>query len=251
VYTYRMPSFEDTVRETLAGRGISADPDGQFSRIPGAENPASDDQLRYIAERTPNLDVEARAQRQWVEELTESSEAASQPSAVSWPAQSVFWIRLHGVLSDQRGDVLRAFRDLGVDPATYAPPPRSLGALLVERYRGIETVRQQFSNDELIYADYMRQVNSHPTQRGYDVRWSNANGGQVNDRRTISAIGQEYTVEELKQAILRVLRTHGYYTVAAQQFAGRVHAVIQPLVEAMRRGSPTWAADQPIKVRRT
>jgi hypothetical protein len=234
-----MPTFDDLMLDVLAARGVGIGPDGKFDRIPGLQNPASDAQLRYIAERTPNLDIEGRVQRQWVEELAEISEIVSQPSPVSWPAQAVFWIRLHGVLSDQRGEVLRAFRDLGVDPATYAPAPASLGALLVDKYRGIESVRQRFSNDELICADYMRQANSHPTQRGYDVRWSNANGGQVNDRRTIPSIGYEYTVEELKETIFRVLRAYGGYVSVAQDFAGRVHAAIQPLVEAMRRGSPS------------
>jgi hypothetical protein len=133
------------------------------------------------------------------------------------------------------------FRNLlGLDRATYAANAGSLLALELEKFRCIEAIRHCFTEDELIYADYLRQTHGHPTQDAYDVRWSNANGGQVNDRRAISTIGREFTVAELAEAIRRVLdanRVNGRVDerMIATRFAERVRSTIDPLVTVIRR----------------
>jgi hypothetical protein len=183
-------------------------------------------------------------QRYWVEDLAGiAGDLGQRGMGAPWPWRTAFWIRLHGVISDLRTDALETFRSIDIDPATYGPAAGSLGAMLLEKYRCIEAIRQQFSEDELIYADYLRQTNGHPRQRGYDVRWSNANGGQVNDRRAISTIGREFTVTELTEAIRRVLFANTVdgrinEDAIAARFAERVAAVIQPLVAVMQRSSP-------------
>jgi hypothetical protein len=236
-------TFHERLLQILSARGVTIGPDGAFARVPGhtGGNGVTDAQLRFMNERRPNHDVNGRLKCYWVNDLAEMAEALSRPGdAAPWPFRAAFWIRLHGVISDLRLECIALFRSFGIDPATYQPNPGSDLSLALEEFRCIEALRQQFSEDELIYADYLRQTNGHPTQAQYAARWSNANGGQINDRRNISTIGREFTVAELDDAIRRVLfanRVEGAINedAIATAFAGRIRGVIGPLVAVMRR----------------
>jgi len=238
-----MGAFEENLSESLESKGVMIGHDGRMSRLPGYAGPTlmGDEQIRYFNERAPNYDIDGRLKCYWVNDLADVSEALDrQGDSAPWPFRTAFWIRLHGVINELRGECLDTFRKAGIDPDAHTPNRGSLLALEMEKYRCIEVVRRQFSEDELIYADYLRQTNGHPTQAQYAVRWSNANGGQVNERRRINTIGREFTVAELDAAIRRVLAV---YTVdgrpnewaIATNFARRVHAVMPPLVAVMRR----------------
>jgi hypothetical protein len=237
-----MRSFDETLLEMLAMRGVTIGPDGLFTRLPGYPGPnqVTEAQIRFVNERQPHRDVNGRLKCYWVNDLAEVVEALDrQGDAAPWPFRTAFWIRLHGVISDLRMECLETFGHAEIDPATYVPSRGSLLALEVEKFRCIEAVRRQFSDDELIYADYLRQTNGHPTQEQYGVRWSNANGGQVNDLRRINTVGREFTVTELDAAIRRVLFANAKdgrineHTIATT-FARRVRGVIAPLVAIMR-----------------
>jgi hypothetical protein len=230
-------AFQRGLLQALAQRGVTMGPNGVFERIPGFDGPHSTTaQLRFLNERR-NHDVNGRLKLQWAQQLAEAAEVLDeQGEAAPWAFRTAFWIRLHGVISDLRSDCLGSFRKLEIDPTTFVANPRSLLALQLEHFRCIEAVRQRFSDDELIYADYLRQTNGHPTQEQYDVRWSNANGGQVNDRRRISTIGWEFTVAELDAAVRRVLQANAVNEYAiARAFARRIRVSLVPLLDVMRR----------------
>jgi hypothetical protein len=146
----------------------------------------------------------------------------------------MFWVRLHGVLADLRSDWLALFRSVEVDPSTFVPNPRSLLALAVTTFRCIEAIRLAFTEDELVYADYRRHTEGHPTQKSYDVRWSQR-GGVVVDKKGMPSLGRELTVQELDTAVRRVLKAHSGEPAIAIAFAKRIRALLPPLVEAMRR----------------
>ncbi len=236
-----MQTFERRFLAVLAERGVTIDDEGQFVRIPRSGSSVTDAQLRYMNARQPDHEVEAVLKHNWVLDLAETAEVLQREgTSAQWPYRTAFWLRLHGVLSDLRKETLDFFRLAEIDPATYVPSPRSDLALLLDKHRCIERIHKQFNDDELIYADYLRQTNSHPVQRGYGVRWSDGNGGQVNDRRRISTLGREFTVEELDAAIQRVLHANLVdgrvnENAIAVRFAGRVLSVIGPLVEVMHR----------------
>lgn len=238
-----MASLDEVVFHMFAARGVTVDRDGLMVRIPGftGPNPISDAQIRFFNERKGEHEIEGRLKCYWVNDLAEMAEELHrQGEAAPWPYRTAFYIRLHGLLHDERQSLLGTFRSVNVDPATYVPNPGSPLAFALEKFRHIEAVRLAFSEDELIYADYLRQTNGHPTQGQYTVRWSEKNGGQVKDRRGISTTGREFTSAELDAAVRRVLEAHtvngrpNEYVIAAV-FARRVREVIGPLVEFMQR----------------
>jgi hypothetical protein len=238
-----MAALDEVVFHMFAARGVTVDRDGLLVRIPGvtAPNPISDAQIRFFNERKGEHEIESRLKCYWVNDLAEMAEELHrQGEAAPWAYRTAFYIRLHGVLHDERQNLIGIFRTAGIDPATYVPNQGSALAFGLEKFRHIESLRQAFSEDELIYADYLRQTNGHPTQAQYTVRWSNANGGQVNDRRRITTTGREFTSAELDAAVRRVLEAHlvngrpNEYLIATV-FARRVREVIRPLVEFMQR----------------
>jgi hypothetical protein len=230
----------------LADRGVTIDPDGRMVRIAGyaGANPLTDAQIRHHNERQGEHDVEALLKCYWTNDLAEmAEEIQKQGDAVPWPYRTAFYLRLNGVLHDERQDLINTFRGLKVDPNTAVGNPGSVLEWALDKFRCIEAIRKVFTEDELIYIDYLRQTNAHPTHAQYSVRWSDKNGGQVKDRRGISTLGmtlKEFTCAELNEAILRVLAP---YTVdgrpnewaIATSFAHRVREVVAPLVDLMRR----------------
>lgn len=238
-----MRAWDEMVLAVLAKRGVTLGPDGKMARIPGyaGTTPATDAQIRYHNEKHDPDNVNARLKVFWVKALAElAEELDAKGEAAPWPSRGMFWIRLHGVLHDERQGLLDTFRKIGLDPETHVSPPTSTGAWVLEKYRAIEAIRTAFTDDELIYADYLRQTNGHPTQAQYQVRWSSANGGQVNDKRGITTIGREFTTEQVDAAVRRVLAAHSVNgrpneDVIAVVFARRVLGVIAPLLEVMHR----------------
>lgn len=234
-----MASYEEVLMRMLEARGVTVSAGGEWVRSPtfSGPNPVTDEQLRFFRERQGDHDIEGRLKCQWVENLAELVQTLAHDGEVApWPFMSVFWTRVHGVISEMRSDWLTNFRQWGVDPATRVPNPGSPLELALETFRRIEAVRDQLTEDELIYADYRRQTEGHPTQSSYSVRWSRGNGGQVVDRRGIPSLGREFTVAELDAAVRRVLHAHRVNEPAiAVAFARKVRERLAPLVETMRR----------------
>jgi hypothetical protein len=121
------------------------------------------------------------------------------------------------------------------DDPTCCPLCRRLGhEYAVAEWRAIEPVRRAFTDDELIYADYRRHTEGHPTQRSYDVRM---NGGRINDRHGVPALGREFNVTELEAAIVRVLEAYPNEAAIAVAFARRIGTLMPTLVAVMRNGA--------------
>jgi len=238
-----MRDWDEMVLALLARQGVTIGSDGKMVRIPAytGTTPATDAQIRYHNEKHDPYNVNSHLKVFWVNALAELAEELSMKGdATPWPSRGMFWIRLHGVLHDERQALLDTFRKVGLDPETHVSPPTSAGAWALEKYRAIEAIRKAFTDDELIYADYLRQTNGHPTQAQYEVRWSDAHGGQVNDKRGITTVGREFTTAQLDAAVRRVLAAHSVNgrpceDVIAVAFARRVLGVIGPLVDVMHR----------------
>jgi hypothetical protein len=232
-------TFERVMAAMLEARGVIPGPNGEWVRSTTFAGPnlVTDEQLRFINERRGEHEIEGLQKYQWVENLAEAVRTLDQDGeAAPWPFMSVFWIRLHGIIAELRAGWIADFRGMGIDPATYAPNPGSPLTLGLETFRRIEAIRQQFTDDELIYADYRRQTEGHPTQSQYSVRWSHGNGGQVLDRRGIPALGgREFTVAEMDAAVRRVLAAHPSEPAIAVAFARKIREPLGPLVEILRR----------------
>lgn len=233
-------SFEDELVRVLAARGIVVARDGTWERSPGYSGPTlvSDEQLRFMnesAERRQN-DLDARLKCQWVENLEQVVQTLlREGDAAPWPFMGMFWVRLYGVLADLRSEQVAFFRFLGVDPLTHVANAGSLLELGVETARRIEGVRQSLTEDELIYVDYRRHTESHPTQSAYNVRWSKK-AGAVADRHRVHALDREFSVAELDLAVRRVLAAHANEPAIAVALARKVEQPLRALVAVMRRG---------------
>jgi hypothetical protein len=236
-------SFNDELIRALAAKGIVIGPEGKWIRdsMFSGTNAATDEQIRFIngsAERQQS-DTNARLNCHWVENLGEVVEVLNRDGeAAPWPFTSVFWTRLHGVLVDLRQEELASFRSLGVDPVTHTAPATSPLEVALTTFRCIEALRSTLTDDELIYADYRRQTEGHPTQRSYDVRWSQNKGGIVDSRR-VPSLEREYTVEELDAALRRVIREYPNEAAIAVAIGRKIRGALRPLVAVMRRGAST------------
>jgi len=232
-----MMSYDDEMLGILAAHGVVLGADGRFARSPeyAGPDPVTDEQIRYLNESAGQSNTNARLKGQWVDNLWEVVQTLDRDGeAAPWPFMAIFWIRLHGVLVDLRSEFVDFFRMVGIDPATYRPSGGSDLHVALTTFGHIEVVRQRLTDDELIYADYRRHTEGHPTQRSYDVHWSRGNGGQVVDRRRVPAVGREFTVGELDAAIRRVLLAHPNEGEIAVSFAKRIRLAAAALVDVMR-----------------
>lgn len=234
-----MTPYDRELLRVLASRGIVLGPDGTWQRDPQYTGPnlPTDAALRYLNEggARKQHDTNARLRCQWVENLAHVVEALGREGErAEWPYMAVFWLRLHGLLTEIRFGHTTALQTAGIDPDTYIPNRGSLLEYAIAEWRAIDPVRREFTDDELIYADYRRHTEGHPTQRSYDVRMSN---GQINDRHGVPSLAREFTVAELDAAIVRVLSAYPSENSIAVTFARRVRRFMPPLVAVMRIGA--------------
>ncbi len=230
----------------LAARGIVRDSSGQWVYVAEAVPDATPEQARVAGQQVEFLNrAEARQQHemhgrmrsQWVESLLEYVDVINRDGTHVRAADvALFGIRLHGLIGEMHAERRAWFNRIDVDPITRAVVPSSLLGRTLVAFRLTEAVRTRLTEDELIYADYRRLVDCHPTQASYDVRWSVA-GSRVADRRAVPSIGREFTVDELSTACVRVLRGHANEHAVAIGFTGRIRNDLFALVEATRVGA--------------
>lgn len=154
----------------------------------------------------------------WVHVLSLSTRVVAEGNAPQ-DSESAFWIRLHELLVS--GPI--AFKVLK-DIAHHDPHPAELS--LIKRgvlvHDAIAELRGRFSEDQLIYIDYMRNTHAHIYQGGYQVQLIKKKGTAIGlkDRREIKLIGKSFDIEALRGAIYRVHSTNNTDESAlAEEFA--------------------------------
>ena len=234
-----MSSFDAEILRHAARKGLLRDADGKWARSPTfvGSSPLCDDEIRYLNERDRHREQDVRLECQWVENFAQYAEALAREGTAAAPAYgALFWLRLYGVTSELLPKRSSFFRSIGVDPASQVARPGSPLAFALETFRGMVTLRKVFTDDELIYADYRRHVEAHPTQGAYSVRLSKKRA--ILERHGIPALnGREFTVAELNQAIERVLHAHRSEHAIAVAFARRAVSSLPALFVAARRGA--------------
>jgi hypothetical protein len=104
-----MDKFDEQMILLMEAKGITIGREGTYVRLPGYTGPVlvTDEQLRYMNERRRNHEVNGLLKHQWVEGLAEVAQVLDEQGAKApWPYRSMFWIRLHGVISDLRAECL-------------------------------------------------------------------------------------------------------------------------------------------------
>jgi hypothetical protein len=215
-----MSRADELLIEILETKGVEYDSEGHLVPIPGRTGSSfSEQQLRYVNERRDDHAIETQLRLSWIQQLKEAAnEISRNECGADWPWRCALWIRLHGVLDDERRRFRQFFQTLQIDPAAVRLGPGTDTALAHAKrmFDGIETLRKLFTDDELVYAEYLRHTNGHPVQAVYSLRWS-TKANDVADKHRVATLepSRELTTGELRAAIRRVLD--------ANKFEGRVN----------------------------
>jgi hypothetical protein len=232
-------TYDEEFLKALAAKGIVVDADGHWAVDANyTGTPPSAEQLRYFNEvgDRRQYDINAQLRRQWVESLDHVADVLVRDGErAPWPYASLFWIRLYG-LFDEIPDVYEgAFQAAGLDRKTYRAKQGSLLHICQFALGVIDMIRNCFTEDEHIYADYRRQGQCHPTQASYDLRLRN---GKIIERRGIPALGlKEFTVADLDAACKRILKAYKSEHEIAVAFAGKAKTYLPNLLDVMRIGT--------------
>jgi hypothetical protein len=174
---------------------------------------------RRIQEIATKSSVQSTQRRQWVADATAIGKDVAHGNTRLAP---IFWIRLYGILHDlhkQTTSLQDAVTAIG------ASPSGSLGSML----SSIEDLGRLFSQDELAYIQYRRDVECHPVQEHYEL--SIAKNGAIRESLTLKLLGNERpsSTAEFRAAITRVLATASSEPALAQAFAARSARALENL----------------------
>ena len=179
-------------------------------------------------------DVHAAQGGQWIREAHYyTQKIAAEGAAASPESRSLFWIRLSGLqeVRDRVEKQLKSFQEMmRDDPATeerlrpvYAEPARRL-------LESIDALWATLKDDELLYLLYRRDTECHPWQDSYRLRIGKEG---LRDERTV--FGRKWKIEELDNALGKVLRSYGVDEVAlAVDFSRRVSPAMGQVLEASK-----------------
>ena len=163
---------------------------------------------------TPN----AEHKRVWIEELadvvTRVDDGRRQPS---WLEVRLFWIRLHGVVSELV-DAERPIAEL----ARTLPPERlrtNLMQFSLAMFEAAERIAGLLDAEELVTVDYLRQRAAHLHQRGYALQQAKTG---LKETRTFKHLGETLTIEQLDEMIPRTIATSGGEEAFAVTVARRI-----------------------------
>jgi hypothetical protein len=175
---------------------------------------------------------------QWVELTLKMCrairESRAQPAGIF---EGVFWVRLYGCLTDLRVRFAPwADSHHGVPPSW--PPYRFLAAAS-EVSVACHALRDCLSDDELVYVAFVRQVQSHVYQDGFEYSIERGNPtknqrGAVRTKQTISPLGRHVDIDQAHEIVDRIHLAHGNdKREIARSFANKVHDPLVRLYTAM------------------
>lgn len=175
----------------------------------------------------------AAQQHQWVVDFSRITETVIREGE-SASVLPLFWIRLHGVLTelpDQLAAKLDTINRI-IGPGCSLPQD----VMAVERsHRACVMVRGALDEDELIYADYRRQVEVHVCQRGYRLGVNKGNCATgLRETYTVASLRKKHSVDELDRRIVALLRRYRVNEQAlGVAIARKVEASVASLLAAM------------------
>lgn len=169
-----------------------------------SKNKVTKEVLNYLEISRSQNEINSRLKLQWIENFVDMSKACcNDTNNASYAA--LFWIRLGGLI-ELKSELIT------ITDKLHVKTPAIL--------KIINQLFNEFSEDELIYADYLRLTNAHPTQTSYDVRWSKKKQKMLN-KRCVPAIGRDITTSDLDLTINRILRQFPSEQAIAVDFANR------------------------------
>ena len=189
------------------------------------------DQRRVADDISKRAQDKANQQLLWADEFVALSDllAACEPGRPPWPAVRLFWVRLHGVVTE----LIENHRST-VDLAKGMTRREIAGSLIrfsVAIFDAATAALAVLEEPEVVVADYLRQRAVHLRQDSYVVR---AKKGGVRDTRRIEHLGKDFTIEEVDRMRDEILRLHGSEARFACHLAVKVRPAAVALLEALR-----------------
>jgi hypothetical protein len=176
---------------------------------------------------------------QWAEELVALVDLLLRrdPGAPPWPVVRMFWVRLHGVVTEM-AEIHRSTAELA-NGLSAQELEQSLAKFSLSIFTAAKAVINSLEEREAVVADYLRQRAVHLRQTSYALRSSKAG---VLDRRRIEHLGKTFAIEDVDRMRDEVFREHGTESEFARYVAGKVRPATVQLFEALRalRDVPGW-----------
>jgi hypothetical protein len=226
-----MTTFDDVVRVELAKRGIALLPDGSLALEPSFEGAGpSQEQIEHYNEVRRLGEARSEVELLWLKDLRHNlnrvlAADSTDPNAVA----TVFFLRLHGWLWNypkHHAFELRTVKE-------RLPGIGSTLAFMSAILEAVEAIRVTFSEDELMYIEYKRDIEGHIHASKYDPQW-NKKKGTVEDKITIGLTGRTYNRRDASKRIADVMRGYGMdATRIALDFARRIEPSVRGLEAAV------------------
>lgn len=192
-------------------------------------------------------------ERQWVTNLAAVcraiSEGRAQPPSLF---AAVFWIRLYGVITDLRD----RFRKASELHAMLVGNGKSLPLLIsgAEVFSACTAIRDCLSDEELVFAAFLRHGHAHVYQDGfeYSVERGNPAAPALRTKTFVGTTGKHSSIEDVHAIVNQVMADHGNDDSAvALTFAKKLWPGISRLVDAMNTFFGECQADAPSDVARS
>lgn len=182
---------------------------------------STNDRQRLVTAITERAETRARLALQWVQILNRAVTrltAAGGMEAVD--TQTVFWIRLHGVLTEV-GDWFEHTFSLGI---------RDRDIIAVRD--AIRDLRAALDEDELLWVHYRRDTECHVWQESYELQ--RGGKGNLKEERKFALLGKTLHVDEIGRRLRALLRHHRVNEPAmAVVFATKLQPRIATVLSAM------------------
>jgi hypothetical protein len=177
-------------------------------------------------------------ERNWVKTLSAVTEALANGTAK--PAglfASIFWIRLYGAITDLR----TRFQPTADFHASLIAEGRSspfvaAGAAV---HDACAAIRDELSDDELVFAAFLRQVHAHVYQDGFEYSIEDGNPAQrqlprLRTNQMVRTIRKHVGIDEAHAVVDRICAEHANDDLAAAKaFAKRLAEPVAHLSSAM------------------
>jgi hypothetical protein len=173
----------------------------------------------------------AGQQLQWAEELVALVDllAAREPGEAPWLVVRMFWIRLHGIVTE----LVEAHSATSEMAATMTEHElaRSLVRFSVRIFNAAKAVLAIMEESEVVVVDYLRQRAVHLRQKGYSLRFGK-NG--VLDQRRVGQLQKTFSIEDIDRMRVQMLRLHGSEAAFARRLADKIQPAAVKLLEVLR-----------------
>jgi hypothetical protein len=180
---------------------------------------------RRMSESSVNARVNSKQQTNW---LADAARVAKLVAGGNLDLAPIFWIRLYGILHEmyERVSHNNAF---AIQIRGKAIPS------MVDFVKAVDALAAVFSDDERIYIQYRRDVESHPIQRNYEFKVDNKGRSIESFHHKIMNRKVAVTLDEFTAAVRRLLQTVPREIDLARTMAERCLGSLAAVVEAGTR----------------